>query len=361
MKAAAPTRYADTSTRDGSGASRLRDTDHDRTVVLPSLVMASPGSGPRDEVLFCTDTVADRHGDLFRATLPGLDIVPLADHVSEADLDRITLSFFSPDAYPQRSAAHMRVNLSAPNLRWLHSYSAGLDHPVFTMIADRGVVVTNSPGAAAPAIAETVMMYLLALSRRLPVWFEAQRRHEWQPHRFEELSGTHLVIVGLGAIGCAVARLAAAFDMRVTGIRRRVVGDEPCPTVDLAALDTALASADAVVVALALTDETRTIIDERRLGLLADHALFVNVGRGELVDEAALATRLRTGALGGAALDVFAREPLDPASPLWDADNVIITPHASGMSNAAERRAIPIFVEHLRRYRDGSLPDPRHR
>lgn len=314
-----------------------------------------------DEVLFCTDTVAAVHGELFRATIPGLEIVTLTDHVSDEDLARITVSFFSPDAYPERSAAHMRVNLSAPNLRWLHSYSAGLDHPVFTMIADRGVVITNSPGAAAPAIAETVMMYLLALSRRLPSWFDAQREHRWEPHRFEELAGAHLVIVGLGSIGSAVARLAAAFGMQVTGVRRRVIGDEPCHTVGLDELDGALASADAVVVALALTEETRLIIDTRRIGLLADHALFVNVGRGELVDENALIERLRAGALAGAALDVFTDEPLDPASPLWDLRNVIITPHASGMSDAAHRRAIPIFVDHLRRYRDGELLGTRHR
>ena len=147
--------------------------------------------------------------------------------------------------------------------------------------------------------------------------------------------------------------LCAALGMRVTGVRRRPRGDEPCQTVGLSELDGLLPGLDALVVALPLSDETRGLIDRDRLARLAPGALFINVGRGAIVDEAALIDALRSGQLGGAGLDVFAEEPLPAASPLWHLPNVIVTPHSSGTCPENHLRATEIFLENLAHYVKG--------
>lgn len=309
--------------------------------------------------LFCTAQVASTLGDEIRALVPGIELIELHDDVpvSESEIARIDAAFFSADAYPERAPAFMSVCLSAPNLQWLHSYSAGTDHAVFTMMAERGVMITNSPGASAAPIAETVMMYLLALTRRLPEWFDAQRDRVWSPHQITELARARLVVVGMGPIGLEVIARAQAFSMDVVGVRRTITGDEPCPTRRIGDLAEVIADADAVVSALPLTDETRNLFDRAMLSAMAPGTLFVNVGRGESVDEGALVDLLESGHLGGAALDVFATEPLEPSSPLWSLPNVIITPHSSGASTTTGRRAAEIFIDLLGRVMAGEELD----
>jgi D-2-hydroxyacid dehydrogenase (NADP+) len=144
------------------------------------------------DVLFCTDAFAARHGDRVRSIAPDLEFVPLVgeDTVSDADLARITLAFFSHDSWPERAVNFFGVAMRAENLRWLHTMSAGVDSPVFTTFTDRGVRLTTSSGSSAPPIARTVMMYLLALSRDLPGMIRAQDRAEWNWHRWNEIGGT---------------------------------------------------------------------------------------------------------------------------------------------------------------------------
>ncbi len=309
--------------------------------------------------LFCTAQTASTLGEEIRALVPGIELIELRDDaaVSEDDLARIDAAFFSADAYPERAPAFMSVCLSAPKLQWLHSYSAGTDHAVFSMLAERGVMITNSPGASAPPIAETVMMYLLALTRRLPDWFDAQRDRVWAPHQITELAGARLAVVGMGPIGLEVIARAQAFSMRVVGVRRTISGDEPCPTHRIADLARVVGEADVVVSALPLADETRNLFDRSMLSAMAPGALFVNVGRGESVDEDALVDLLESGHLGGAALDVFATEPLDRSSALWSLPNVIITPHSSGASTTTGRRAAQIFIDLLGRLMAGEELD----
>src|SRR5918994_1189926 len=165
------------------------------------------------DTLFCTDTFVERYGDAVRAAAPGIDIVALTgeEPVEAADIERITMAFFSSDAWPERAPAFFRVALDAPNLRWLHTMSAGVDSPVFGMFLDRGARVSTSSGASAEPIAGTVMMYLLALSRGLPDMFRAQAAHEWRPQRYRELAGLSMAVVGYGPIGENFARLAVAF------------------------------------------------------------------------------------------------------------------------------------------------------
>ncbi len=302
--------------------------------------------------LFCTDTFLDANTDRLAAVAPDLEIVALrrGEEVSAADIERITIAFFSDDAWPERAAPFMKVALEATNLQWLHSMSAGVDSPIFSMFMDRGARVTTSSGASAGPIAGTVMLYLLALSRGLPRWMRAQAAHEWSPAPFRELDGQRLVVVGYGPIGQEVVRLAEAFRMDPVIVRRAAHGDEPCPVRTLAELADAVRDADAVVVALPLTAATRGIVSAEVIAAMASHAMFVNVGRGELVDQAALTDALTTERLGGAGLDVFAIEPLPPDDPLWDLPNVIISPHNSGTSDGSTQRVVEIFVDNLGRF-----------
>ncbi|MDW3216029.1 MAG: D-2-hydroxyacid dehydrogenase [Ilumatobacteraceae bacterium] len=305
--------------------------------------------------LFCSDTFWDDHGDDIVAIDPTIDVVRLvgSEHVAPADLERITIAFFSGDTWPERSGSFLGACTRAPHLEWLQSFSAGTDHPVFGAIRDRGVTVTCSAGSSAPSIAQTVMLYLLALSRDLPRLNRAQSERRWSPGPSRDLHGLRLGIVGLGGIGTEVERLARAFEMDVVGLRRTVRGDEPCETWPNEQLAELLGWADAIVVAAPLNAQTAGMFDADAFATMRRGAWFVNVGRGEIVDEVALADALSSGHLGGAGLDVFATEPLPSTSPLWDLPNVIITPHSSGNTDRSRQRSIRQFIENFRRHTDG--------
>jgi phosphoglycerate dehydrogenase-like enzyme len=295
--------------------------------------------------LFCTDTFLERYGDRVAAVAPRS-----GEEVSAGDIDRITIAFFSTDAWPDRAAPLIKVALQAPRLRWFHSMSAGVDSPVFSTLLERGVRLTTSSGATAPPIAGTVMLYLLALGRDLPRWLRAQAAHEWAPSRFRDLDGQRIAVIGYGPIGQEIVRLATAFRMDPIVVRRSPHGDEPCPVRTLDQIEDVVRDVDAVVVALPLTPETRGVISAEVLAAMRPSSVFVNIGRGELVDQSALTDALASGRLAGAGLDVFDPEPLPPDDPLWDLPNVIISPHMSGSSDGAARRVAEIFLDNLGRF-----------
>lgn len=303
------------------------------------------------DVLFCTDIVERQLGERIREIDPDIDLVVLRgdERVDATDIERITAAFFSSDAWPDRAAPFLRVALDAPNLEWLHTMSAGVDSPVFISLQDRGVTVTTSSGASAPSIARTVMMYLLALSRDLPGSLRAQEERRWNWHRWDDLDHARLAVVGWGPIGREIARLGVEFAMTPTVVRRRSIGDEGHPTRSLDELADVAGSCDALVVALPLNADTRGIVSSDVIAALGPSAYFVNVGRGELVDQGALTDALAARRIGGAALDVFAVEPLPPDDPLWSVPNLIVTPHNSGSSSTTSRRASEIFISHLTR------------
>ena len=303
--------------------------------------------------LICTDTAAAASAD--RIVDVDVDVIPIvADgRLDEATLARAEVAFFSADAYPVRTMHVIGAMLNAPNLRWLHTFSTGVDHPVFGVFLDKGVRLTTSAGANARPIARTAIMHLLALSRRLPSLIDAQRDHRWTPFTFDELEGARIAVVGMGAIGLEVIRLAQAMGMDVVGVRRSVAGDEPCETVPMDRLAEVLPTVRALVLAVPLTTETTNLIDATAIGSLPIGAYVVNVARGEVIDQAALVDALRRGRLGGAALDVFVEEPLPADSEVWDLPNTIVTPHSSGMTNQLPGRATDRFLENLRRYLAG--------
>ena len=197
------------------------------------------------------------------------------------------------------------------------------------------------------------MLYLLALSRQLPAVARDQSARVWNPRDSVDLPGLKLGIVGLGAIGVEVARLADAFGIDVIGLRRSVRGDEPCTTWTDDRLPELLGWADAIAVTAPLTEATRGLFDDAAFAAMKPGAWFINVGRGEIVDEVALARSLSSGHLGGAGLDVFAVEPLPADSPLWSHPNVIITPHSSGSTESARRRSTDVFVDNFQRFTTG--------
>ncbi|HSP29348.1 MAG TPA: D-2-hydroxyacid dehydrogenase, partial [Ilumatobacteraceae bacterium] len=299
--------------------------------------------------LFCTDTVLDSYGDRIAAIAPDLEVIALrpGEEIPADDIERITIAFFSNDAWPERAGPFFKVALDARNLEWFHSMSAGVDSPVFSSFLDRGARLTTSSGASAPPIAGTVMVYLLALSRDLPGWLRSQAAHDWSPAPFRELDGQRLVVVGFGPIGREVVRLATAFRMDPVVVRRAARGDEPCAVRPLAELIDTVRDADAVVVALPLAPETRRIISADVIASMKSDAVFVNVGRGEHVDQAALTDALASGRLAGAGLDVFDPEPLPSDDPLWDLPNVIISPHTSGSSDSTTARVADVFLDNL--------------
>ncbi len=311
---------------------------------------------PTSDVLFCTDTFYEEHRGRVHEIAPDLGVIPLVDgrDVGAAELERITLAFFSGDAWPERAPTYMSVALQAPNMRWFHTMSAGVDHPVFTSMVERGIRLTTSSGSNAAPIAGTVMMYLLALSRGLPAMLRAQADHAWSWRRWDELAGRRIAVVGYGPIGQEVVRLATAFGMEPTIVRRAARGDEPAPVRAIADLLGAAASTDVLVVALPLNDDTRGLIGTEVFDALPAHALFVNVGRGELVDQPALVAALGSGSIAGAGLDVTDPEPLPADDPLWDAPNLILTPHNSGSSDGTGRRGVEAFLANLRRWVAGA-------
>ena len=306
----------------------------------------------RGPALLCTDWFAEHYAERLAAAAPALDLVRLAgaQPIDDGELARVDAAFLSADSYPATTGHMLGVATRAPNLRWLHTFSAGIDHPVFGALQARGVRLTTSSGANAAPIARTVMLYLLGLSRGIRGILRDQDAHVWAPRPFDDIDGRTIGVVGMGPIAREIIRMAAALGMRPIGMRREVLGDEPCETWPLARLPELAAIADVLAVALPLTDDTRGIISAAVIGALPPHAVFVNVGRGGLVDEPALVDALAGGRIGGAGLDVFATEPLPADSPLWDLPNVVLTPHNSANTASSGTGAAEIFLRNLAAY-----------
>ncbi|MER7492591.1 hydroxyacid dehydrogenase [Streptomyces pharetrae CZA14] len=236
-----------------------------------------------------------------------------------------------------------------PRPRWVHTASAGVDHLMCPELAASDTVVTNARGVFEQPIAEYVAALVLAMAKDLPRTWELQRRGEWRHRESQRVAGTRAVVVGTGPVGRAVARVLKALDVRTALVGRRprtgIHGPED--------LDRLLSRADWVVAAAPLTDDTRGMFDARRFGVLQPSARFVNVGRGALVDEEALAEALAKRWIAGAALDVFATEPLGPESPLWRLPGLIVSPHMSGDTVGWRDELGTQFVELYERWAAG--------
>ncbi|MCY4575572.1 MAG: D-2-hydroxyacid dehydrogenase [Chloroflexi bacterium] len=271
---------------------------------------------------------------------------PLLPLVGEAE---VLLTLRLPPGLPE----------SMPKLRWIHSQAAGIDYVDRAPgLLDAGVVITSSSGVHARPLSETVMGAIIALAKGFPQAVRRQGRREWLRYTPEDVTGKVVTIIGAGNIGTAIASWCGWMMMRTVGVRRTApagwVDTEPFERVfGQGELIEALSASDYVVLCAPRTPETVGMIGVKEFAAMKAGARFINVARGDLVDETALIAALESGHLGGAYLDVFATEPLPDDSPLWDMENVLITGHSGAGSVDRDEQVVEIFVENLGRYLGG--------
>jgi phosphoglycerate dehydrogenase-like enzyme len=305
----------------------------------------------KDALTICFAHVAYRLAERFALRNTGIrhfevrSLDELAARVGEADV--LVVSGFWRNEFAAK----------APKLRFIQSISAGVEQYGRDVLKARGIRLASAQGANERAVAEHAMALILSLARRIPEARDNQAKRHWRgmapdlARREEEIGGKTLLIVGLGRIGQRLARLAKAFDLRVIGTKRDPstgagAADEVHGNDRLLAL---LPAADIVALTCPLTPETENLVDAKALAAMKPGAQLVNVARGKCVDEAALLAALQSGKLAAAALDCMREEPLPSASPLWNAPNVLITPHSAGETRRYEDNIIGLLIENLER------------
>lgn len=242
-------------------------------------------------------------------------------------------------------------------LRWVQTRSAGVDTLPLKQLEEKSVMLTNASGVHAIPITEMIFGFLLSHTRYMQASTKLQQQRTWKKpgyNSLQELHGKTILIAGVGEIGTETARIAKAFGLKVTGVRR---SGRDVPHVDqmytMDGLQEAVAEADIVVNILPLTDETLHIFDEKVFAAFKRGMFFVNVGRGQTVKTSALIQALENGQIAFAGLDVFEEEPLPADHPLWTMDNVLITPHVAGDTVRYDERVFDIFLENLKAYTAG--------
>ena len=250
--------------------------------------------------------------------------------------------------------------LLAQKLRWIHTPTAAVHQLLFPELVNSDVILSNAREVHGPVVAELVIALMFALAKKIPQAVRLQREHSWGKSaiwndgpRPREIADARLALIGVGSIGRTVARMASALGMRVIALREHPERERPQGVEAVyapAQIDELLSQSDFVVVAAPLTEATRGLINADRLAAMRPDAYLINVGRGPHIDEAALADALRNRRIAGAALDVFDQEPLSDESPLWDIENLIITPHTGSLTEKLWQRHYQVFSENFRRY-----------
>jgi phosphoglycerate dehydrogenase-like enzyme len=290
-----------------------------------------------------------------RSEFPKLDIVHLPDY------KRLDAEIPDAEIVIAWSLRPEQI-IAARNLRWIHSPAAAVHQLMFPELIHSEIVLTNAREVHGPVVAEHVIALIFALAKKIPGSVQLQQKHVWGQQllwdelpRVREVAGATLGLVGVGSIGRSVVRSAKALGMRVVAAREHPEkGSEGADViVGPADINELLRQADYVVLAAPVTDSTKAIANAERLALMKPGACLINVGRGPLVDESALAAALRDTKIGGAALDVFPKEPLAADSPLWDLPNLLITPHTAALTDKLWERHYSLFSANLRRYLAG--------
>ncbi len=256
----------------------------------------------------------------------------------------VVVSFFYPWFY--------ELLPEMKRLQWIHFLSAGVDRLWDWELENKGYIFSKSSGVHAQPISDHVMAMALYFSRRLGEFYRQQKKREWNRHPLGELYGMSMGILGMGAIGRACAQKARAFEMRVIGTANRpreMEGIDYCGGPDM--IDRVLQESDYLVIALPLTEKTRGLIGEKEIAKMKKNAVIINIARGEIIVEPALIKALQDGRIRGAGLDVFAEEPLPEESPLWEMENVLITPHIAGSTPYYMERALKIFLNNWQAFR----------
>lgn len=273
--------------------------------------------------------------------------------LSPAECDRFDCVFIDRDIRfnEQLYAACIDAVLASKSLKWLHSPSSGVWQQKFMHpLADRGVTITSSTGSNAEPVAQTGFTGLLMLARGFWGYGQGQHRHEWRPLRGSalppDLRGQTLLLIGVGAIGKVFAGYARAFGLKVIGVRRKPIeGGDPVDEMHPpSSLPDLWPRADWIVIACPLTKQTRNLVNADAFKRMKKGAKLVNIARGEIVDEAAFIEAIKSGHLGGAALDAHVQEPLPADSPIWDLPNVVVSPHNASASSGNEQRCAEMFI-----------------
>lgn len=283
------------------------------------------------------------------------------EHADESSLRQIDVALVSRDitgtstkhVLDELTARYYDAMRNAPELKWVHIHSAGLDRPIFGELQARGVEVTPSSGVNAQSVAHTVVAGVLALNRRFPQIMRQQQRHKWRTLAAStlppDLAGQTAVIVGWGPIGRLIGEYLTALGLRIIVARHRPDAvPQAISTVTYRDLAGVLPQADWLILACPLTADTKRLVDSGALAAMPEGSHLVNVSRGDVVDEQALIDALRSGHLAGAFLDVFQHEPLPAESPLWDMENVIASPHSAGHAAGNYQRVIDLFLDKLK-------------
>jgi phosphoglycerate dehydrogenase-like enzyme len=288
---------------------------------------------------------------------PGMTDVEKAAEVRYADRSQLAAALPGADAlfvWDFFSTALRDAWPAADRLRWVHVASAGVDRLLFPELVESPVVVTNSRGVFDRPIAEYVLGLVLAVAKGLPTTLALQRDGVWRHRETQRIDGHTALVVGTGSIGRACAGLLSAAGLRVTGVGRTARNDPELGRVfgpeDLHRL---LGDADYVVIAAPLTEDTRGLFDAAAFAAMAPSAWLVNIGRGAIVIESELLAALERHELAGAALDVFAEEPLPADHPFWSRPDVIVSPHMSGDFVGWHQALVDVFTGNLARWQAG--------
>ncbi|MDQ0116066.1 D-2-hydroxyacid dehydrogenase [Paenibacillus harenae] len=302
--------------------------------------------------ILCLPDLTAEQQEAVRSAAPGLSIQFGNALTSFEDRDyREAEIIFGWDAKVNTEALQ-----EGTKLRWVQSWSSGIDSLPLALLEDRNVLLTDASGVHARSVSETAVAMMLGLARGIASAVRNQQMGLWEsPSTLAEMNGGTVAIVGAGEIGREVARIARAFDMRVLAVRRSGGAMPEADVVyDTTRLDDALREADYVVNILPLTNETEHVFGAERFAVMKRSAYFINVGRGATVRTEDLIEALNKGKIAGAGLDVFEQEPLPSDHPLWSMPNVIITPHnAGGMTVRNTERLVKLFADNIKIYLSG--------
>lgn len=298
-------------------------------------------------------------GDLpFGAKLLGTG-TNIRDFADMQGKEEPNILYVSPSC-PKASVQLPIVLAAFPSIEWVHCRSAGIDFVVSDELSQSDVLVTNAKGQFSSSLAEYTMMACSYFAKDLPRLMRQKKDKNWGKYDVEELRGKTMGIVGYGDIGKSCATLAKVYGMKVVALRRRPAMSVNDPLCDVmygtgkASLNKLMSESDYIVCSAPSTIETRGMVDASAFDAVKQDAVFINLGRGPVVDEEALINALKHGKLKGAALDVFSEEPLPESSPLWDLDNILISPHNMDQTSTFMHEAAEFFVyENLPRFMCG--------
>jgi phosphoglycerate dehydrogenase-like enzyme len=316
-------------------------------------------------IICISDPNDDANQMLYKGNLPeGAKVLAIGSQMSDFDIEKLKESKANVifTSHPKAREPLGKLLQEIPSIQWVHSRSAGIDSITSKELANSSVLLTNAKGAFSSTLAEYTMMAIAYFAKDLPRLLKQKNDKNWEKYCIEEIRGKTLAIVGYGDIGRATAKLAKAYGMNVKALRRnpeKSQDDSICDTVysnDKKSLHRIMSESDYILCAAPLTPETKGMFDKEAFASAKKNAVFINVGRGPIVQESALIDALKNGPLKGAALDVVATEPLPEDSELWELPNVLISPHNMDMTETFTQEATEFFIEeNLPRFLRGEL------